>query len=351
MLDPPTPLSTPTLTSNTRQLAKAAALELLQNGQRPTAERVRQAIGQGAQQTILSALDELWAEVGERLREPRLPEALVEPVAELWARALAEADQQWQEERGRLGGQLEIAERQLEALTEQNRALETALAAAEARATAAEQRGEEQAARIEALETKRLELDGALTRLRDENDQLRASVQAERDGRERDQAAWLQQIDKARQDLKTANADRERSNQLLDQERETAASQRVLLAQREQRLEDLQAKLTAADDTMAQLEQRTEVLGKAVQEAEIATLRTNLARDQLAGALQSAQEATVNLQQRLDASDRSRADLAAENARLREQLVGLHASQDRLEETLALALGRRGGDEREADSG
>jgi len=74
----------------------------------------------------------------------------------------------------------------------------------------------------------------------------------------------------------------------LDQERETAASQRVLLAQREQRLEDLQVQLAAAGETMAQLEQRTEVLGKAVQEAEIATLRTNLARDELARALQSA---------------------------------------------------------------
>ena len=74
----------------------------------------------------------------------------------------------------------------------------------------------------------------------------------------------------------------------MDQERETAASQRVLLAQREQRLEDLQVQLAAAGETMAQLEQRTEVLGKAVQEAEIATLRTNLARDELARALQSA---------------------------------------------------------------
>ncbi len=337
--------------SNTRQLAKAAALELLQNGQRPTAERVRQAIGQGAQQTILSALDDLWAEVGERLREPRLPEALVEPVAELWARALAEADQQWQTERGRLGEQLETAERQLTALTEKNDTLETALEAAQARATAAEHKVEEQAARIEALDGKQLELDGALTRLRDENDQLRASVQTERDGRERDQAAWLQKVDKARQDLKTANADRKRSNQLLDQERETAASQRVLLAQREQRLEDLQVKLTAADDTMAQLEQRTEVLGKAVQEAEIATLRINLDRDELARALQSAQDATVNLRERLDASDRSREGLAAENARLREQLAGLQASQDRLQETVALAIGRPRGDKWEVDPG
>jgi chromosome segregation ATPase len=102
---------------------------------------------------------------------------------------------------------------------------------------------------------------------------------------------------------------------------------------------------------MAQLEQRTEVLGKAVQEAEIATLRTNLAREELARALQSAQDATVNLQERLDASDRSREGLAAENARLREQLVGLQTSQDRLRETLALAIGRPRGDEQEVDPG
>ncbi len=339
--------------SNTRQLAKAAALELLQNGQRPTAERVRQAIGQGAQQTILSALDDLWAEVGERLREPRLPEALVKPVADLWARALAEADQQWQTERGRLGEELETAERQLKALTEKNDALETALEAAHVRATAAEHRVEDQAARIEALDAKQLELDGALTRLRDENDQLRASVQTERDGRERDQAAWLQQVDKARQDLKTANADRKRSSQLLDQERAAAASQRVLLAQREQRLEDLQVQLAAAGETMAQLEQRTEVLGKALQEAEVATLRANLARDELARALQSAQDVTANMQERLNASDRAREELAAENARVREQLAGLLASQDRLQETLALALasGRPRDDEREVDPG
>ena len=337
--------------SNTRQLAKAAALELLQNGQRPTAERVRKAIGQGAQQTILSALDDLWAEVGERLREPRLPEALVEPVAALWARALAEADQQWQTERARLIVELETTERQLTALTEKNDSLETALEAAHVRATTAEHRVEEQAARIEVLNAKQLELDGALTRLRDENEQLLASVQTERDGRERDQAAWLQQVDKARQDLKTANADRKRSSQLLDQEREAAASQRVLLAQREQRLEDLQVKLAAADNTTAQLEQRTEVLGKAVQEAEIAALRTNLARDELARALQSAQDAKVNLQERLDASDRSREGLAAENARLREQLVGLQASQDRLQETLALAIGRSRGDDKEIGAG
>ena len=131
----PSPAAAP---ASTRLLAKEAGLQLLRAGQRPTAERIRQLIGQGAQQTILSALDDLWLEVGERLNDPRLPSALLAPVTALWSAAVSEAGAQWAQARAALEAQRESAAAEIAQLR-------AAVAAGEQARQAWVARGEEQA--------------------------------------------------------------------------------------------------------------------------------------------------------------------------------------------------------------
>lgn len=128
------------MSGRAKQSSKASAMAILCTGQRPTAEQVRQTIGQGAQQTILTALDEFWAEVGERLREPRLPEALVNPVRELWVQALEEAQRQWASEKARLEMDSQNLRVQLDAVVLENSDLIAAVETARAAATEAEAR-------------------------------------------------------------------------------------------------------------------------------------------------------------------------------------------------------------------
>ena len=326
--------------SNTRTLAKAAALELIQNGQRPTAELVRQAIGQGSQQTILHALDEFWLEIGERLREPRLPEALVEPMTALWRNAMETARGQWQLERATLGEEVSSLQQRLDTLSTALAALTAERDRLSAAQTVGEQRIAEQGVQVRSLEEACDTLKAALTRHRDETGTLRAAIQAEREGRERDQAAWLRQIDQARQALKDANAERMTLEQRLGNARDVLAQVRLTLAEREQRIADLMAQIGRAEEEGRALQERAQQLTADVQAAERERERGESARQVLVDALQMArQEAgAVKAASETIALDRDR--LCTETIRLREELAAARAAQRSLEDALRLALSR-----------
>ena len=326
--------------SNTRTLAKAAALELIQNGQRPTAELVRQAIGQGSQQTILHALDEFWLEIGERLREPRLPEALVEPMTALWRNARETARGQWQLERATLGAEVSSLQQRLDTLSTALAALTAERDRLSAAQTVGEQRIAEQGVQVRSLEEACDTLKAALTRHRDETGTLRAAIQAEREGRERDQAAWLRQIDQARQALKDANAERMTLEQRLGNARDVLAQVRLTLAEREQRIVDLMAQIGRAEEEGRALQERAQQLTADVQAAERQRKRGESARQVLVDALQMArQEAgAVKAASETIALDRDR--LSTETIRLREELAAARAAQRSLEDALRLALSR-----------
>lgn len=264
-------------TTTTRALAKTAALAILRRGERPTAEKVRAAVGHGAQQTILSALDEFWAELGERLREPRLPAAVVDAAAALWSLALKEGAQQWDTERAaaatRVAELASVSERQREeqaALLAQcdqhqgeNRQLTTRLDGA----TAALGTTRREAADLRDQVQGRDRVVGA----------LRTELAAERAGREADQATWLTQLDEVRQRLKAADGAVTKTQAALNQVREAEATHRVAVACTTQRSADLERQLqehraslaavrARGDDQAAQTEALRAALATALRE-------------------------------------------------------------------------------------
>ena len=232
-----------TSTTTTRALAKAAALEILRHGERPTAEKVRAALGHGAQQTILSALDEFWAELGARLREPRLPAAVVDAAAALWSLALTEGAQQWDTERA--AAATRVAE--LAAVIDDLRVEQAALLAqcdqhqGENRQLAA--RLDEASAGLAATRQEAADLRDQVQGLDLVVAALRTELAAERAGREGDQATWLTQLDEARQRLKAADAAVAKTQAALDQVREAEATHRAEVARTTQHSADLERQL------------------------------------------------------------------------------------------------------------
>jgi len=285
-------------TTTTRELAKVAALEILRRGERPTAEKVRAVVGRGAQQTILSALDEFWAELGERVCEPRLPATVVDAAAALWSLALQEGAQQWDTERA--GATTRVAE--LAAVVDRQRAEHAALLA-----QCDQYQGENRQLTVRldeatlALGATRQEAADLLNRVHG-LDAVAAALQgelaAERTGRAGDQATWLQQVDETRQHLKAAEGALVKTQRALDQVRDTEAAQRADLARTSQRGADLErqlqehrASLAAAralgDDQAAQAEELRAVLTTATRE-----------RDQAAGAAAQADAECATLRAR-----------------------------------------------------
>lgn len=326
--------------SNTRTLAKDAALMLLRSGQRPTADRVRAEIGQGAQQTILGALDEFWKEIGERLSEPRLPEVLLEPVTALWSQAVCAAGQNWQSERAGFEqqvrgfeGQCEDLRRQLAHETEGRERAEARAGAAEETVDKLHQEIDQQTAAYKAL---RAEADQAAAEQRRVGDLL----QAERDSRDRDQAAWLQQIDAARQASKALQAEKEQLSSLLSESRETAIRQGLQLTQCKQ----------GAQECELSLQKQTKEREKAQTEA--ATAARSL--DRLDAELQrcaaqvkerdkQVREAEIKHTEsvrQLQAAQLERENLAGENRALREELAVLRQNRAAFDASLQLALER-----------
>ncbi len=71
-----------------------AAIALLKAGQRPSVERLRQRLGRGSPQTLLSALQRFWRDLGTRIEgDPaaltRLPAEIAGLTDAVWQRALA----------------------------------------------------------------------------------------------------------------------------------------------------------------------------------------------------------------------------------------------------------------------
>lgn len=84
----------------------AAADRLLAEGQRPTQQNVRNALGSGSLTTINKALNDWWKTLGERLfaerQRPDIPEPVFDCASTLWQQALAYADNQLTEQRSSL---------------------------------------------------------------------------------------------------------------------------------------------------------------------------------------------------------------------------------------------------------
>ncbi|KEA61868.1 KfrA protein [Marinobacterium lacunae] len=92
--------------SSTRARVFEAADLLLEQGIRPTQQAVREQIGSGSLTTINKALNDWWRTLGERItrqqQHPELPEPVLNIANQLWDRALAYAENRFEEQRQQL---------------------------------------------------------------------------------------------------------------------------------------------------------------------------------------------------------------------------------------------------------
>lgn len=92
--------------SDTADRVLEVADRLLEQGIRPTQQNVREQLGTGSISTINRALNEWWQQLGVRLREgrerPDLPEPVVETANKLWQQALGYADHVYAERKAEL---------------------------------------------------------------------------------------------------------------------------------------------------------------------------------------------------------------------------------------------------------
>ena len=206
--------------------------ELLAGGERPTVERVRQALGRGSPNTIGPMLDAWWAQLAQRLAQrlalPGLPDPVAEAFAHAWEAALA-AGQAHAEtlvvpERAALADVLAKAEASMAVASTERAALETQLATAKGEAEAhfaalvmSDQRNSDlqrqvatQQAEIQALS---LRLDATLSRhhwVVQQAETERAAAATEREAlqahiRQTEDRAYAE-VDRARQEMKALKA-------------------------------------------------------------------------------------------------------------------------------------------------
>jgi len=338
-----------TLMSTTRILAKEAALKLLQNGERPTADRVRNAIGKGAQQTILSALDEFWGEIGARLNDPRLPEALLEPMNALWSQAVTEAGRQWQSEKSALEERVRVLETELSDVKEALTATQTELRQRQADVRVAHVRISEQTDLLAEQAENIKELQEESNRFVSQRDQLNELLKAEREGRERDQTAWLNEIDAARQTVKAVNAEKDKLSQALSEARDAQVRQDLLLKHTEQASAEFKTQL---DTTRTQLDVKNQAHERLLAESaeqlrQIQRLETEIAQKQNAitewkDAFQAKEEELDTLSESSSAIRLQIERLGAENQVLREERESQRSNQAEIEQFFLQAIERLG---------
>ncbi|MGE8320884.1 MAG: DNA-binding protein [Comamonas sp.] len=298
-----------------------AADALLQEGKRPTIERVRLKLGRGSPNTVSPMLEEWFATLGPRLRgagggerpgmagaavasqaaeegaqgRSPLPEPLRQAMHALWQGAVEEAGQAAQQALQARMAALEERENQLaqeraalqaerEAFEQQRPALEQALASAHAQARL-------QGVRIAELEAAAAHKDATITRQAERAQQLEREVLLTRrswdEAREKhaaEQRAQQQQMDaQNRHHLQELDRVRQEVKQLLQSQRQEQEQhlQQQALWQRER--SELQAELERAQAQVAagtrQLKDM-QALHAAQGEAEAA--RTALLQQQLA---------------------------------------------------------------------
>lgn len=89
-------------TSDTYQRVFEVADSLIEQGVRPTQQRIREQLGTGSISTINKALGDWWQQLGVRLKEQRSVPGLPDPVAEtankLWQQAMGYAERSFTEQ-------------------------------------------------------------------------------------------------------------------------------------------------------------------------------------------------------------------------------------------------------------
>lgn len=208
-----------------------AADALLQEGARPTIERIRLRLGRGSPNTVSPMLEQWFGGLGQRLAgsgttspDSAVPEPVMQAAQALWAAASSAADadaaQAWaarQTEQDAAAQELENARAQLQArelaLHERVQAMETALALSTQQLCESNERAKAQQAAVAQREQELRDLRGVaqrtnerLTALQQQLEQSQEQARGERSAIEARHVAnerrWLEEVDRARQETR-----------------------------------------------------------------------------------------------------------------------------------------------------
>ena len=215
-----------------------AADALLQEGRRPTIERIRLHIGRGSPNTVSPMLEQWFSELGKRLggvgsgqnhlsmpgQGAEVPEKVLQMAQALWQKAATEAQLQSEllcaEERANLelqALQLQQAQTQLHAkemaLNERLKALENALQSCQQQLSDSQAHWQTSLRTLSARDAEIAAARSALEQAREQLDSLQRSLQAQQQQmleerstlEERHHAAqqrWLVEVDRARQETR-----------------------------------------------------------------------------------------------------------------------------------------------------
>jgi chromosome segregation ATPase len=251
----------------TEQDVFEAADQLLARGERPTIERVRQALGTGSPNTVNRLLDVWWASLSKRMAgrdEGALPAAVLELCGRLYK---GMHEQAYAESRSVVDGQLAAVEQarrtldlekttvaaerlSLQSLSdalrqdlaktaEENAVLRADLSSAAASQTAAEHRLAQLSAEHQQLTQRIVEAQAASM----------AEIDRVREQWEGNERRWLREIDQLRSDLKAAHAIREKE---LKSANQRARDAQDTLAERGQQVERLKTELVGIERQLAE---------------------------------------------------------------------------------------------------
>jgi len=105
--------------SNTYERVFSAADQLLEQGVRPTQQKIREQLGSGSISTINKALGDWWQQLGQRMKDQRSVPGLPEPVSDaaqkLWQQALGYAERSFKEQSQQYAAQLQLQSDEVQA--------------------------------------------------------------------------------------------------------------------------------------------------------------------------------------------------------------------------------------------
>ena len=266
-----------------------AADALLQEGARPTIERIRLRLGRGSPNTVSPMLEQWFGGLGQRLggagttpSDSAVPAPVMQAAQALWiaasSAAAADAAQIWaarQAEQDAAAQDLETVRTQLQArelaLHERLQAMETALALSTQQLRESNERAKVHQAAIAQREQELRDLRSAaqhtserLTALQQQLEQAQEQARDERHAIEARHVAnerrWLEEVDRARQEahkLVLATQEAARKNALLQTQADAAAA--ALQVAHSAHAEDIQAvrqELANAQHQAAQAQMR-----------------------------------------------------------------------------------------------
>lgn len=233
-----------------------AADALLQEGARPTIERIRQRLGRGSPNTVSPMLEQWFSGLGQRLgsggiapQGSAVPAPVMQAAQALWAAASTAADanaaQTWatrQAEQATAAQELENVRTQLQArelaLYERLQAMETALTLSTQQLRESNERAKVQQAAIAQREQELRNLRDAAERSSERlaalQQQLEQSQEQARDERNAIEARhvanerrWLEEVDRARQETRKSSVlaqEEARKNALLQTHNDAAVA-------------------------------------------------------------------------------------------------------------------------------